>query len=68
MTLSALDPLNLAGILTPGERVPAVQGNRVVYRDGVPVFAPGGGELAVRNVSAGDGDGALEEPAVLRPA
>ena len=68
LTLSALDPLNLAGILTPGERVPAVQGNRVVYRDGVPVFAPGGGELAVRNVSAGDGDGALEEPAVLRPA
>ena len=47
MTLSALDPLNLAGILTPGERVPAVPGNRVVYRDGVPVCGPGGGELGV---------------------
>ena len=35
--LSASDPLNVAGILTPGARVPAVVGNRVAYRDGVPV-------------------------------
>ena len=37
VTLSAVDPLNLVGILSPGERVAAVPGNRVTYRDGVPV-------------------------------
>ena len=35
--VSACDPLNLAGIITPGARVPAQFGNRVVFRDGVPV-------------------------------
>jgi ATP-dependent Lhr-like helicase len=34
--VSAADPLNLVGILTPGARVPAVLGNRVGYVDGVP--------------------------------
>ncbi|MBI4539698.1 MAG: DEAD/DEAH box helicase [Gemmatimonadetes bacterium] len=37
--ISAADPLNLTGIVTPGERVPALATNRVVYRDGVPVAA-----------------------------
>jgi ATP-dependent helicase Lhr and Lhr-like helicase len=37
--VSACDPLNLAGILTPGPRIPAVLGNRIVYRDGVPLAA-----------------------------
>ena len=35
--LSASDPLNLVGALTPGQRVPAVPGNAVLYRDGVPL-------------------------------
>ena len=35
--ISAADPLNLVGILTPGPRVPALRSNRVVYRDGLPV-------------------------------
>jgi len=34
--LSACDPLNLAGILTPGERIPATLGHGVLFRDGVP--------------------------------
>ena len=34
--LSAVDPLNLAGVLTPGPRIPALRTNRVVYRDGLP--------------------------------
>jgi ATP-dependent helicase Lhr and Lhr-like helicase len=34
VTLSAADPLNLVGILLPGERVPAISGNSVTYRDG----------------------------------
>ena len=35
--LSGADPLNLTGLITPGERVPSVAGNRVVYQDGLPV-------------------------------
>jgi ATP-dependent Lhr-like helicase len=45
LRLSACDPLNLVGILTPGARVPAQLGNRVVYRDGVPVAAVEAGEI-----------------------
>ena len=37
ITLSAADPLNLVGILVPGERVPAISGRTVSYRDGVAV-------------------------------
>jgi len=39
MTLSAADPLNLIGILVPGERVPAISGKTVSYRDGIAVNA-----------------------------
>jgi ATP-dependent Lhr-like helicase len=34
--VSGVDPLNLTGIVTPGPRVPAVLGQRVVYVDGIP--------------------------------
>jgi ATP-dependent helicase Lhr and Lhr-like helicase len=37
MTLSAADPLNLVGILVPGERVPAISGKTVSYRNGLAV-------------------------------
>ena len=36
--VSACDPLNLVGIITPGPRVPAVPGHHVNYRDGVPIL------------------------------
>ncbi|HSA92768.1 MAG TPA: DEAD/DEAH box helicase [Terriglobales bacterium] len=39
IVVSAADPLNLVGILVPGERVPAVSGRFVTYCDGVPVEA-----------------------------
>ncbi|MDE3736003.1 DEAD/DEAH box helicase [Pseudomonas resinovorans] len=35
--LSACDPLNLVGTLLNGAKVPAVAGNRLLFRDGVPV-------------------------------
>ena len=35
--ISAVDPLNLTGILDPGERVRAVATNRIAYRDGLPL-------------------------------
>ncbi|WP_321894890.1 DEAD/DEAH box helicase [Paraburkholderia heleia] len=34
--VSAADPLNLLGTLLPGEKVPALAGNRIVFRDGMP--------------------------------
>jgi ATP-dependent Lhr-like helicase len=37
--LSACDPLNLVGIVTPGPRVQATLANTVVYQDGVPQIA-----------------------------
>jgi ATP-dependent Lhr-like helicase len=37
--LSAADPLNVVGILVPGERVPAISGRTVSYRDGIAVAA-----------------------------
>ena len=37
ITVSAADPLNLAGILVPGEKIPAVPGRFVSFRDGVVV-------------------------------
>ena len=39
--LSTCDPLNLTGIITPGARVPAILGQSVTYRDGIP--EPGSG-------------------------
>jgi len=46
ITLSAADPLNLVGILVPGERVPAISGRTVSYRDGV-AFVVAAGESAL---------------------
>ena len=37
VVLSAADPLNLVGILLPGERVPAISGKTVTFHDGVVV-------------------------------
>jgi len=43
--ISGADPLNLTGILTPGDRVPALISNRILYRDGVPVLAREAGQV-----------------------
>jgi ATP-dependent Lhr-like helicase len=40
ITISAADPLNLAGIVVPGERVPAISGKQVSFRDGALVDNP----------------------------
>jgi ATP-dependent Lhr-like helicase len=46
--ISATDPLNLAGIITPGPRVPALHTNALILRDGIPVAAEEGRQLVVR--------------------
>ncbi len=45
VSLSGADPLNLAGILTPGPKLAALTGNRLLYRDGLPVALLAGGEM-----------------------
>jgi ATP-dependent Lhr-like helicase len=37
LTISAADPLNLAGVITPGDRIRTAGRTRIVYRDGVPL-------------------------------
>src|SRR6266700_987806 len=47
VAVSGADPLNLVGIVTPGDVVAGVATNRILYRDGIPVAlreGVGGGE------------------------
>ena len=45
VSLSAADPLNLVGIVTPGARLASLGSNRVLYRDGIPIALHAGGEV-----------------------
>ena len=56
ITISAADPLNLVGILSPGARVAAITAHRILLRDGVPVAALRGDQI-----SRLEHDGALAE-------
>jgi ATP-dependent Lhr-like helicase len=48
--ISAVDPLNLVGILTPGSKVPAIHKNSVIFRDGNPVASFESGRFVVRAI------------------
>jgi ATP-dependent Lhr-like helicase len=37
ISISAADPLNFTGFITPGRRIPAFHGNRILFRNGTPV-------------------------------
>ena len=54
ITISGADPLNLAGILTPGEKVASSANNRLLFRDGVPIAAREAGTLIELHPSAKD--------------
>jgi ATP-dependent Lhr-like helicase len=45
VSLSGADPLNLVGILTPGPRLAALTGNRLLLRDGLPIATLAAGEV-----------------------
>jgi ATP-dependent Lhr-like helicase len=45
VSISAADPLNLVGLIVPGEKVPAFSGNRVLFRNGVPVAVQAGDDI-----------------------
>jgi ATP-dependent Lhr-like helicase len=54
VALSAADPLNLVGIVTPEARVAAIAANRVLFRDGLAIAALEGGEVRRLAVSEYD--------------
>ncbi len=59
IAVSGADPLNLVGILTPDEAVPAITTNRILYRDGVPIVVKEGegkGERFLVDVPAEERD------------
>jgi ATP-dependent Lhr-like helicase len=45
VSVSASDPLNLVGIATPGDRLAALAGNRLLYRDGIPIAVQEGRDV-----------------------
>jgi ATP-dependent Lhr-like helicase len=57
IALSAADPLNLQGVLTPGPRIAALTANRILFFDGLPIAALEAGEIrkfATANPSGGE--------------
>ena len=62
VVVAAADPLNLAGITTPGLRVAIASRNRLLYRNGVPVATYIGGTFEWR----GEADAATEWSARTR--
>ena len=49
VSVSACDPVNLIGIITPEKRIPAVQGNRLLFRDGELVGKVEGKQIHVES-------------------
>jgi ATP-dependent helicase Lhr and Lhr-like helicase len=45
LSVSGADPLNLIGVVTPGPRLAALTGNRLLYRDGIPISLFAAGEV-----------------------
>ena len=70
ITLSAADPLNLQGILTPGPRIASLTASRILFRNGLPIAALEAGEI--RKVSEADVSDSQIETALrvgkLRPS
>jgi ATP-dependent helicase Lhr and Lhr-like helicase len=59
--LSAADPLNLIGILTPGPRITAIGANRLLLRDGAPVAALEAGQVINLNGQSGTSEREIEQ-------
>ena len=49
VSLSDADPLNLAGVLPPGMKLAALTGNRLLFRDGLPVASLRGNDVQFLN-------------------
>src|SRR6201999_1144889 len=67
VSLSAADPLNLVGVVTPGERIPAIRSNRVLLKDGVPVARKVGATIEIlSSVEVEHGERSTLETALVR--
>jgi ATP-dependent helicase Lhr and Lhr-like helicase len=60
VVISGADPLNLAGILTPGPRVAAIAAHRVLLRDGLPAAALKAGQVIRLETELGEPDPVIE--------
>ncbi len=74
LVVSGADPLNLAGILTPGKRVASLGSNRILLRDGVPIAALEGREVVNLEPQPKEPEDTIQRilrigtmPAALRP-
>jgi ATP-dependent Lhr-like helicase len=72
--ISAADPLNLVGILTPGPRIAAITAHRLLLRDGVPIAALKAGEVIALQHQTAEPERSIENalrvgsmPPELRP-
>lgn len=66
--VSGADPLNLVGILVPGQKVPALVGNRILYRDGVPLATLIADEIRWLQPLPPEEQAAAKSALILRPA
>ena len=66
VAISAADPLNLVGIITPGRRIPGITNNRILYRDGEPILIMEGGEIREASPVAAEEQWALRQELVRR--
>jgi ATP-dependent Lhr-like helicase len=62
IALSAADPLNLQGILTPGPRIAALTANRILFLDGLPIAALEAGEIRKFGTANSSGGGLADAP------
>ncbi len=68
VSLSGADPLNFVGILTPGPKLPALTGSRLLYQDGCPVALLAGGEVQFLEDLDPAREWALRKALLLSPA
>ncbi len=64
--VSGADPLNLVGIIVPGTKVPALAGNRVLYRDGVAIGVLIADEIQWLEKIAREDEQALKNALIMR--
>ena len=67
ITISAADPLNLVGIVGPGERIPALTRNRIAFEAGVPLGVLEAGEVRLLVDVTPEQQGTIEAALARRP-
>jgi ATP-dependent Lhr-like helicase len=67
LVVSANDPLNLAGTVLPGAKVPRLAGARVLYRDGIAQAALVAGEFQALATLSGDDERAFRRALLREP-